>query len=101
MLTSKQRAFLRKLAAVKKPELNIGKTDLSETSFQEIEDLLRTRELVKVQVLKSSELDGKRAAEMMAEASGAEVVQVIGRRFVLYRHSPELAKKDAAILLPR
>ncbi len=101
MLTSKQRAFLRKQAMMKDPELHLGKDALKETCLVEMDQLLRTRELVKTAVLKNCDEEVREMAEEMAEALGADVVQVVGRRFVLYRHSRELAKKGRAIVLPR
>ncbi len=101
MLNSKQRAFLRKAAASKSPELHIGKEEIKDEIFQELDNLLRTRELIKVSVLKSVELDVYEMAQNIATKVNADVVQVIGRKFVLYRHSKELAKKGKSIVLPK
>lgn len=101
MLTSKQRAFLRKEAAMKTPELQVGKGEVGEDMFREMDNLLRTRELVKVSVLRTAEGSAYELADRFAGVCAADVVQVIGRRFVLYRHSRELAQKGKALLLPR
>ena len=100
MLTSKQRAFLRKLSQQEEPLLMIGKNGPGEESKRHIEDMLPGRELVKVSLLKSCSEDARQVAAELARATGSEVVSVVGRRFVLYRHSRKLAEKGKAIILP-
>lgn len=101
MLNSRQRAFLRKEASNKNPELQIGKEEIKETIYTELDNLLRTRELIKVSVLKTVDIDIYEEAQRIAEKVNADVVQVIGRKFVLYRFSKELAKKGKSIVLPK
>lgn len=100
MLTSKQRAFLRSQAQQIDPLLTIGKEGVSANTLRHVEDMLPVYELIKVSVLKTCEEDTKEIARRLAAASRAEVVQVVGRRFVLYRHSNKLAEKGKAIILP-
>ena len=100
MLTSKQRAFLRKLSQGEEPLLIIGKEGPGAESRRHIEDMLPKRELIKVSLLKSCPTEVKEVAADLAAATGAEVVSVVGRRFVLYRHSRKLAEKGKAIVLP-
>ena len=97
MITSKQRSYLRKLAHNIDPLVYIGKSDLTENIYNEMDRLLESRELVKVKIQESSMLEPKETANVMAEALGAEFVQAIGRKFTLYRRS----KEDPQIVLPR
>ena len=100
MLNSKQRAWLRRMANTMPSQFQIGKSEISPTVEQSLDEILATHELVKVAVMKSAETDIAEMAHSLAEAAGAEVVQVIGRRFILYRHSEKLARQGKAILLP-
>lgn len=89
MLTSKQRAGLRGLANSMEVILQIGKGGITPTVLKQMEDALTARELVKGRVLENSLLDAREAAQTLAEALRADVVQVIGSRFVLYRSNPK------------
>ena len=84
-----QRAEFRKLANTLKPIFQIGKEDIGENLIKSVDEALNKRELIKVAVLESCSLDTKTAAGTLAEALGAEVIQSIGRKFVLYRKKPE------------
>ena len=99
MITGKQRSYLRKIAQQEEPLVYIGKNDLTETVIREIDHLLTSRELVKVKIQETSTLDAKPTANQVAEMLGAEYVQAIGRRFILYRQAPE--KENRKIVLPR
>lgn len=89
MLHSKQRAFLRSLAADIDTIVMVGKGGLADTIVKQTEDALTARELVKGKVLETAPLDVRACAGQLAAATGAEVVQVIGRKFVLFRVNPE------------
>ena len=89
MLTSKQRATLRGIASTYETIFQIGKGGISETLIQQVKDALRKRELIKLHVLDNSPMDAREAAAELAEATGAEVVQVIGSRFVLFLRNPK------------
>ncbi|MBR4889343.1 MAG: YhbY family RNA-binding protein [Clostridia bacterium] len=97
MLTSKQRAYLRSLAVNEDTILIMGKSGSSAEIVKQADDALAARELIKGRVLESSPITSREAAEGLAEATGAEVVQVIGSRFVLYRRKD----KDPKIILPK
>ena len=97
MITGKQRSYLKKLAHDLDPIVFIGKNDLTENIIKEIDTLLEHRELVKVKIQEGSLLDAKETANEVAEMLGAEFVQAIGRKFVLYRR----AKEDPQIVLPK
>ncbi len=96
-MTSKQRAYLRSLANPLQPIVHVGKGGLSDTLEKQADDALTARELVKGKVLESAPDTTRAAAEALAQVVGAEVVQVIGRVFVLYRRNPE----NPQIVLPR
>ena len=89
MLTSKQRAVLRGMANNLETIFQVGKGGISDTLVAQTADALRARELIKLRVLESSGYTAREAAEALAEQTGAEVVQVIGSRFVLYRRNPK------------
>ncbi|MCI8553697.1 MAG: ribosome assembly RNA-binding protein YhbY [Clostridiales bacterium] len=97
MLSSKQRACLRSLANSEPPILHAGKNGLSDAMIKQADDALTARELIKGRVLEASPTAPRELAESIAAAVGAEVVQVIGRNFVLYRRHP----KEPKIQLPR
>lgn len=87
MITSKQRSFLRKLVQDIQPTVYIGKNGLTGTVLDELEKVLDAHELVKVKVQEGCLEDLKDLANDSANAIGADVVQVIGRKFSLYRQS--------------
>lgn len=96
-MTSKQRAYLRSLANTLEPIVHIGKGGLSPTLEKQADDALTARELIKGKVLETAPESTREAAEMLAQAVNAEVVQVVGRVFVLYRQNA----KDPQIKLPK
>ena len=94
MITSKQRAYLRSLATSLDTIFQIGKGGITEEICNQIANALEARELIKLRVLDNSGYTAKEAAEQIAEATGADVVAVIGMRFVLYRPSEKKKKID-------
>ena len=95
-LTSKQRAQLRGLANSLTPIVHIGKDGIGENLVKQANDALEARELIKLRVLETAPCGAREAASEIAEALGADVVSVIGYRFVLYRRSEK--KKDKIVL---
>ena len=89
MLTSKQRAQLRGLASTLESILTVGKGGISEQLTKQAADALLKRELIKGNVLETCEYTAGEAAALIAEATGAEVVCAIGKRFVLYKKHPK------------
>ena len=87
MLTSKQRAQLRALANPIDTIMQVGKGGVTENLIATVSDALEARELIKLRVLENSDYTPREAAEALAEATSADVVAVIGTRFVLYRES--------------
>lgn len=100
MLTSKQRAYLRSIAHRLPATEQIGKNEVDADTVESFRRYLSKRELVKAHVLKTSTQKPDELAEEIAKQLGAEVVQVIGRKFILYLPNEELRKKGEAILLP-
>lgn len=98
-MTSKQRAYLKSLAMTMDPIFQIGKSGLTPEITEAVSEALEARELIKLTVLKNCMEDLHEVAETLAGRTRAEVVQVIGRRFVLYRPAKEKEKRK--ILLPR
>lgn len=88
-MTGAERAVFRKAANTLKPIFQIGKEDIGENQIKSVDEALAKRELIKLAVLETSTLTAKQAAEILAERTGAEVIQCIGRKFVLYRKKPE------------
>ena len=87
MIPSKQRAYLRSLAVNEPTIMQVGKGGITENLVKTVSDALEARELIKLRVLETCELGPRGAAEALAEATGAEVVCVIGMKCVLYRES--------------
>ena len=98
MLTSKQRAYLRGLANSTETILQVGKEGISENLVRQVDDALTARELIKGKVLETAPGFAREIAQELADATGSEVVQVIGMRFVLFRRNlkdPKISlKKD-------
>lgn len=89
MLTSKQRAYLRGIAAEYETIFQVGKSGVTEQMCTEIGEALRKRELIKLRVLENSGWTAREAADAIAEQTGADVVQVIGSKFVLFKRNPK------------
>lgn len=96
-LNSKDRSYLRGLANNLDSIFQLGKDGIGEETYRHLDNLLRTRELIKLTVLKTCPLPVKDAAAGLAAYCSAEVVQVIGRKIVLYRFSPQLAKEGKSL----
>ena len=96
-MTSKQRAYLRGLANTMEPILHAGKGGISDAMIKQADDALEARELIKGKVLETAPASAREVAEEIAAQVNAQVVQVIGRTFVLFRQKA----KDSQIKLPR
>ena len=96
-LTSKQRAFLKGLASDLEPVFQIGKGSVTPEFTSAISEAFNTHELIKITVLKNCLDDVREVASTVSERTRSELVQVIGRKFVLY----EPFKDDPKIILPK
>lgn len=95
-MTSKQRAYLKSLAMTMESIYQVGKSSITPEITKGIEEALEARELIKITVLKNCMDDPKEIASIIAERTQSEVVQVIGKKIVLYKESNEKKK----IILP-
>lgn len=84
-MTSKQRAYLKSLASSLDPVFQVGKSSLTPQVTEAIGEAFNTRELLKVAVLKNCMDDPREIGEMIAERTHSQVVQVIGKKIVLYK----------------
>ena len=96
-LTSKQRAYLKSLASELEPVFQIGKATVTPEIIEAISETFNTHELVKITVLKNCMDDVKEVANTVADRTRSDLVQVIGRKFVLYKPF----KDDPKIILPK
>lgn len=87
MITSKQRAYLRGLANGIPAIMQIGKGGIGENLIKTVSDALEARELIKLTVLENSMESPREMADDLADATGADVVGVVGRKVILYRES--------------
>ena len=84
-MTSKQRAYLKGLAMKLDPVFNVGKSSITPEFTSAISEVLETRELIKISVLKNCLDEPREIAEVLAERTHSQVVQVIGKKIVLYK----------------
>ncbi|MBO4921551.1 MAG: ribosome assembly RNA-binding protein YhbY [Lachnospiraceae bacterium] len=91
-MTTKQRAFLKGLAMNIDPIYQIGKASITPEFTEGIKEALEARELIKVSVLKNCADDPKELANILSERTGSEIVQVIGKKIVLYKRSKKNPK---------
>jgi len=87
LLSSKARSYLRSIGNELEPVVYIGREGVSEAIINQTDGVLETRELVKARLLPDKGLTARSIAEIMAGATGAEVVQVVGNNFLLFRAS--------------
>lgn len=97
MITGKQRSELKKIAQQIKPTVMIGKEEVTPNVIAAIDDYLAVHEMVKVQIQDGAVLDPKETASEIAAELGAEFVQAIGRKFVLYRAAADPDKRKIII----
>ena len=97
-MTSKQRAYLKGIAMTTEPIFQIGKGSLTPEVTAAVEGAFGARELIKIAVLKNCLDDPREIAGMLAERTHSQVVQVIGKKIVLYRPFKEAEKRK--IILP-
>lgn len=96
MMTSKQRAELRSQANTLETTLMIGKGGVTDNVIAETERLLDARELVKGKVLETAMMEPREVSDILCEATGADGIQVVGTKFVIYRKSQKLEAERKA-----
>lgn len=94
---SKQRAYLKSLAMNETSVFQIGKSEVTPEVTESVSECFNNRELIKITVLKNCEMKPAEAANILAERTGSDVVQVIGRKIVLYKEN----KDNPVIKLPK
>lgn len=99
MITSKQRAFLRKQANGLDPIFQIGKGGITDEVITQLALALESRELIKVHILETALLDAKEAVNDVAKRLKAEPVQAIGSKIVVYKRANK--EKNRKIELPK
>ena len=95
-MTSKQRAYLKGLAMDMEPIMQIGKLSITPENIESISEVFHTHELIKIAVLKNCADNPKELAQTISERTRSQVVQVIGKKIVLYKPF----KKNPKIILP-
>ncbi len=98
-LTSKQRSYLKGLAMTMDPIFQLGKSSLTPEFTTAVDEALEARELIKINVLKNCADDPKQLAAILAERTHSVVVQVIGKKIVLYKEAKDTNRKK--IELPK
>lgn len=96
MITSKQRSYLRSLANTMDPIFQVGKGGIESNLLSQISDALEARELIKIKILNNSGFEAREASDIICENLGAEGIQAIGSKVVIYRKS----EKSPRIELP-
>lgn len=92
-MTTKQRAYLKSLAMVMEPIFQVGKNSMTPELTAAIAEALEARELIKISVLKNCADDPKEIAQLVAERTRSQVVQIIGKKIVLYKEGKDKKKK--------
>ena len=92
-MTTKQREYIKSLAMTMDPIFQIGKNSMTPELTKAVTEALQARELIKISVLKNCADDPRDLADMMAERTKSQVVQVIGKKIVLYKEGKEKNKK--------
>ena len=92
-MTTKQRAYLKSLAMTMDPIFQVGKNSMTTEFTKAIAEALEARELIKISVLKNCADDPKELASLLAERTRSQVVQVIGKKIVLYKEGKDKNKK--------
>lgn len=92
-MTTKQRAYLKSLAMTMEPIFQVGKNSITPELVGAVSEALAARELIKISVLKNCADDPKELAQILAERTRSQVVQVIGKKIVLYKEDKDKNKK--------
>ncbi len=97
MLTSKQRSYLKSISNSIDTIIMIGKLGINKEIIKQVDNALEARELIKGKVLDTSIQNSKEISAWLSDKLGAEVVQVIGSKFIIYRKN----NKESKIILPK
>ena len=97
-MTSKQRSYLKSISSTMDPIFQVGKSSVTPEIVEAINEALEKRELIKISVLKNCADDPRDIGEMIAERTHSQIVQVIGKKIILYK--PQKNKEKRKIILP-
>ena len=97
-MTTKQRAYLKSLAMTMDPVFQIGKNCVTPEVTAAVSEALEARELIKLSVLQNCVDDPKEMAKVLAERTHSQVVQVIGKKIVLYKEGKDDKEKDTVTI---
>ena len=97
-MTSKQRAYLKSLAMVMDPIFQVGKSSMTPELTNAIAEALTARELIKINVLQNCADDPKEIAQILAERTRSQVVQVIGKKIVLYKEGKMIRENRTSLV---
>lgn len=92
VLTAKERQFLKGIGHQTKPVVQIGKNGIDERVVNALNKALDDHELVKISIHETSDLDKEEAAQLICEATGAELVQILGRKITIYKKNKKNPK---------
>ena len=95
-MTSKQRAYLKGLAMTMEPILQVGKSSITPEHTAAVAEALEARELIKINVLQNCLDDPREIAEVLAERTNSQVVQVTAKKIVLYKEGKKEKKENSA-----
>lgn len=98
-MTTKQRAYLKGLAMTMDPIFQVGKASMNPGLTEAIAEALEARELIKISVLKNCMDDPREIAETLAERTQSQVVQVIGKKIVLYKEEKTIKRNSASKII--
>lgn len=97
-MTSKQRAYLKSLAMNLEPIFHIGKNSITPEFTEAINEVLEKRELIKIDILKNCADNPNELANIISDRTHSQIVQIIGKKIVLYRQSKDKDKKNKIVL---
>lgn len=89
MISSKDRAYLKRVIATQSPVYQVGKEGLSQSCIEGINQALTARELIKINILQNCDNSAKEIANQIQEALKCEIVGVIGRKVIVYKFNPK------------
>ncbi|MBQ3213908.1 MAG: YhbY family RNA-binding protein [Clostridia bacterium] len=89
MISSKDRAYLKRIISVESPVYQVGKDGLSQTNIEGIDQVLTARELIKINILQNCDMSAKEVANSLQQTLNCEVVGVIGRKVIIYKFNPK------------
>jgi RNA-binding protein len=88
-LTGRQQRFLRGLGHHLKPLVMLGRDGVTDNVISAVNAVLDAHELVKVKIGNGCHLERREAAGIIKERTGSEIIQILGKTFLIFRENPE------------